>query len=542
MAKATRYTDELIKEYTEKGIWDDTRLCDVWERSAREFPDKIALADSSRRIAYGEANLWIDRLALGFLEQGLQKDDLLVVQLPNSVELTLLRVACEKAGLLCLPILRTLRHTEVEYILRVTEASGIVIPHEFHGFDHCRMIRDLQPGLPRLKYTFVAGEKVPPGFLSLNDILQKPLEKQCSPDYLEAKKCPATEFSFIAHTTGTTGFPKFVQYPACCRLSLARRNITYFGVTADDVFGHLGPAALGPNNLGYFGAPMVGAQVALLEKFEPDAAFALIQRERVTIACVVPTIMALLIRHPRWQEYDCSSVRYWWCTGSSMNYKIAEGVEDKLGGRIINVLGAVDFGGECVTSPAAPREVRMTTAGRPLEGSTEIRLMGDGGREVTGDGVGEIQGRGPSCVSGYFKDPEATGKCWSKDGWYSLGDLGRWNADGNLVVVGRKKDMIIRGGQNIYPIEVETLVATHPKVLEAAMVGYPDEVMGERACLFVVLRQDETVDLEEIIAFLKGKNIASFKLPERLEILDKLPLAAEQKIDKKALRQSLAAL
>ncbi len=166
MAKATRYTDELIQEYTQRGFWDDTRLCDIWDRNAREFPDRAALSDSANRLTYGEANLWIDRLALGFIEQGLQKDDLVVVQLPNSVELTLLRVACEKAGLLCLPILRTLRHTEVEYILRVTEAAGIVIPHEFNGFNHCHMIKDLQPGLPKLKYVFVTGKNVPSSFTS----------------------------------------------------------------------------------------------------------------------------------------------------------------------------------------------------------------------------------------------------------------------------------------------------------------------------------------------------------------------------------------
>jgi len=539
MAKATRYTDEMIKEYKLKGFWDDTRLCDLWEQRARDCPDQTALADSTTRLSYGEANRWIDRLALGFLEQGLQKDDLLVVQLPNSVALTLLRVACEKAGLLCLPILRTLRHTEVEYILRVTGAAGIVIPREFHGFDHCQMIRDLQPGLPQLRYAFVTGENVPPGFISLDAIVKDPREDKYPADYLEAKKCPATEFSLVAHTTGTTGFPKFVEHPVCGRMALARRNIACYGISRDDVFGLLGPAAIGPNNMGYFGAPLVGARVALLEKFEPDDAFRLIERERVTIACVVPTIMAMMMRHPKWQDYDCSSVRYWWSAGSSINFKIAQEVEEKLGGRIINVLGAVDFGGECVTPPEASREVRMTTAGRPLEGSTEIRLLGDDGREVTGDGVGEIQGRGPACISGYFQDMEATWKSWTKDGWYSMGDLGRWNAEGNLVVVGRKKDMIIRGGQNIYPAEVETLVLTHPKVLEAAMVGYPDEVMGERACLFVVPRPGETVDLPEIVACLKSKGIASFKLPERLEILSKLPLAAEQKVDKKSLRQSL---
>lgn len=539
MAKATRYTDELIREYRQKGFWDDTRLCDVWDRNAREFPQREALSDSTTRLTYGEANLLIDRLALGLLELGFRKDELLVVQLPNSVELSLLRVACEKAGILCLPILRTLRHTEVEYILRTTRASGIVIPHEFHGFDHFQMIADLKPGLPGLRYVIVVGEKPPSYSTAFSSMVKRPVEKEYPANYLEPRKCPPTEFSLVAHTTGTTGFPKFVEHPVCGRMSMARRNIPAFGITKDDVFGLLGPAALGPNNMGYFGAPLAGCRVALLEKFEPEDAFELIQAERVTIACVVPTILAMMLRHPWRGDYNCSSVRYWWSAGSSLNYKVAEEVEEKLGGKVINVLGAVDFGGECVTLPEASREVRLTTAGRPIDG-TEFKLVNDVGEEAARGDVGEILGRGPSCVSGYFRDPEATRKCWTKDGWYSLGDLGRWNADGNLVVVGRKKDMIIRGGQNIYPVEVETLLLTHPKILEAALVGYSDEVMGERACLFLVPRNNETVAFDEMVAFLKSKHIASFKLPERMEILEKLPLAGEQKIDKKALRQQIA--
>ena len=153
--------------------------------------------------------------------------------------------------------------------------------------------------------------------------------------------------------------------------------------------------------------------------------------------------------------------------------------------------------------------------------------------------MGRILGRGPSCISGYYKDPEATWNAWTKDGWYTLGDLGRWDEEVNLVVVGREKDMIIRGGQNIYPAEIESLIVTHPKIVEAALVGYPDQVMGERACLFIVPKKGESLSFGEIISFLRTKNIASYKLPEKLEILDKLPLVGGQKIDKKQLRQSL---
>jgi non-ribosomal peptide synthetase component E (peptide arylation enzyme) len=182
--------------------------------------------------------------------------------------------------------------------------------------------------------------------------------------------------------------------------------------------------------------------------------------------------------------------------------------------------------------------VRLPTLGKG-SGGTEIKVVDKQGKEVAQGEVGEIWGRGPACASGYYKDPETTWAAWTKDGWFKMGDLGRFDGGGNLVLAGRKKDMIIRGGQNIYPVEIENLLSSHPKVADVAIVGMPDPAMGEKACAYVVPRPGQDLSFEEMVSFLREKGIATYKLPERLEFIDKLPLVGEQKVNKKHLVQGI---
>lgn len=183
--------------------------------------------------------------------------------------------------------------------------------------------------------------------------------------------------------------------------------------------------------------------------------------------------------------------------------------------------------------------VRLRTIGKPA-GGNEVRLIDDAGKEVPEGHSGEIQVRGPTLISGYYDDPASTRAVWTKDGWYKTGDLGNFDEQGNLVIVGRKKDIIIRGGQNIYPVEIENLLLTHPKVSNIAVVKMPDPVMGEKACAFVVPKEGRDFTIEEMASFLSEKGIAPYKTPERLEITDTLPLMADgQKVDKNVLERDI---
>ncbi|MBI4334741.1 MAG: AMP-binding protein [Chloroflexi bacterium] len=539
MANPSRFTPEMYQEYRSKGYWTSTTFADAWDDNARRYPDREAVVDSKTRLTWAQAKEWIDRLAIGFLELGFRKDDVVAVQLPNSVELTLLRVATEKAGLLCVPVLRTLRHREMEYILNLTGAKGVVVLPEFRGFDYLSMVEEMRPRLPALTHVLFAGDRTPPGAISIREMAARPVETRYAPDYLNETKTPWNEFSTIAHTSGTTGFPKFVEYPVCSTMSLGHGTLRAYGLTEDDIVAALSPAAYGPSVIAHVCAPIAGAKIVMEEHFEAEDALRLIESERVTAIGVVPAQLAMMTACPNFDRYNLSTLRLVRCTGSPLPYHVALNAEEKMKAKIVQCYGAVDFSTISGSSFFDSQQVRITTVGRPYPGN-EVRLVDDSGKEAPPGEVGEVWARGAHSVSGYFKDRESTERVW-EGGWYRTGDLGKFDGEGHLMVVGRKKDLIIRGGQNIYPAEIEALLVTHPKVATAAVVGMPDDVLGEKACAFVVPRGEPALTFSEMLSFLKKQEIAPFKIPERLELVSRLPMVAdEQKVDKKLLMKQIA--
>ncbi len=536
MAKPTRYTPEVIEDYRKKGFWQSVTFSDLWKTNAGKYPHKKAVADSRISLTWAEADRWIDRLALSLLELGLKKDDMVAAQLPNGVEVCLVRVACERAGLLCTPIQRNFRHKEMEYILKYIEAKAVVIPLRIRDFCYLDMIRELQPALPSLKQVILTGDEAGEDTISFNAMAKEVMERRYPRGYLENTKCPADEFSLVLPTTGTTGFPKLVEHPICCALYMGGEYLKRFGLTPEDIIGVFGPAPEGPNAVAYLGAPLMGIPIIMEERFEAGEALRLIQDEHITFIGLVPTQIFMMTAHPDFGKYDLSSLKLIWVGGAPLNFDQASEAEGKFGCRIVQGYGLVDAGGVAAGSPAESQKDRLCTVGKPLPGN-ELRFIDNDGNEVP---EGEIQVRGPVFASGYYKDPQATASLWTKDGWYTTGDLGKFDSQGNLVIVGRKKDTIKRGGQNIFPVEVEDLLLTHPALSEVAIIGMPDPLMGERACAYVAPRKGMTFSFEEMASFLRDKNLAPFKLPERLEILEKLPIAGEQKVDKKALQKDIA--
>lgn len=535
----SRYTPELLEKYIRTEFWKSETMAEVWDRNARQYPDREGLIDSKRRLTWSQAKQWIDRVVIGFLDLGIKRDELIVIQLPNSVELCMLRVVCEKAGVLCLPVLRTLRHKEIGDIISFTKAAGIVISWKHRDFDYYAMIENIRPNLPELRHVFVAGDEVPPGVISLNKLAEESRKEKYSPDYLKERSYGAMEISLINPTTGTTGFPKFVGYKMCARLIFGRGLVDILSLTHEDVVAALPPAAGGPNLPVYFGAPLAASKIVMLDHWKVSDALKLIEKEKVTVVCSVPAQLGMIVQHPSIKDYDLSSIKVWFSAGAVLPFNLGKAVEEKVGGMVLSCYGAIDFGGMVMPRSEDPPEVRLLTVGRPQVG-TEIKLVNDAGEEVPQGDIGEVWGSGPSCAAGYYQDPKATRQTWTEDGWFKTGDLGKLDEQGNLVIVGRKKDMIIRGGQNIYAIELENLLLSHHKIREVAIVGMPDPIMGERTCAYVVLEPGENLALEEVTFFLKDKQIATFKLPERLEIIDKMPLAGDQKFDKKALRALIA--
>ena len=536
--KPVRYTDELVAEYVEKGYWDTATFADIWDRNAEQYPQKEAIVDSRTRLTWAEAKLQIDRIALRLMEL-IERDKVLVTQLPNCAELMLLYVACQEAGIINAGALRTLRHKDMEHVLASVDAQGVVIPWKFHDFDHFAMIQEIKPNLPHLKHIIVIGEEVPPGAISLDEMRHEPLEKKYPPQRLRERALAATEITGIRHTSGTTGVPKIVEQVTCVRMLLAKELVRAFKLTSDDVVAAVTPLAAGPAQIALIGAPLVGAKSIIMDRFVAEDFFKLVEEEKVTVAAVVPAILEMMLRDPSLGKYDLSSLRALNCSGAPMAPKLAEEIEEKTGAIVFQRFGIQDIGSLTIATVDDPKEVRHLTLGKPHKGS-EIRIVDEDGNDVPTGETGEIILRGALAVSGYFMDPERTQQTWDKDGWARSGDLGRFDEQGNLMIVGRIKDIIIRGGQNIDAAEVEAILRTHPKVSEVAAVAMPDPVLGEKACAYVVTKPgQQDLTFNEMVSFMKDK-VAAFKLPERLEIIKALPLVAETKINKRALRQDIA--
>jgi non-ribosomal peptide synthetase component E (peptide arylation enzyme) len=297
---------------------------------------------------------------------------------------------------------------------------------------------------------------------------------------------------------------------------------------------HAGGAA---GTLTYFAAPLAGAKTVLMEDFDPESALALMQKERVTAIGVVPTHLVRMLEADE-TKYDLSSLRFIRSAGGYLPPQVAEEVERRYNAIITSDLGTQDVGSVSGCSIDDPGEIRRRTVGRMLPGN-KFRLLDDNGNEVPGGNPGQLWFRGPHAPAGYYRDVETTDSVFDKDGWTTTGDIVKFE-DGFLWIMGRAKDMIIRGGQNIYPTEIEGILNEHPKVANVAIVGYPDKEMGERACAYVVLKTGQDFSKEEMVSFLKEKKLAAYKLPERLEVMTSLPIVGDSgKVDKKTLKKDI---
>lgn len=540
--KPTRHSREMMDRYMREEYWGRPSIAELWDRNAKNHPDKDAVADSRTRMTWSQAKRWIDRVSLGLLALGIRKDEIIVTQLPNRVETMLLPHALVKAGILGLPALMTLRHHEMTHILAHTEAVGIVLMTAYRQFDYYRMVRDIRPQLPKLKYIFVLDDPAPEGALSVNQLSREPLDEKYPADYLKKTSFGPLDVILLKMTSGTSGFPKFVERPNNLSF-IGPVNMVRWKMTPEDVCAAFAPVIGGACSiLCCYTAPHLANKVVLLEKFEPQDALKIIAQEKVTVASGVPAQMVRMLRHPDFHRYDLSSLRAFFYAGASCPQSLAEELEEKMGCRIINDLGSIDGGNISSTCFDDPPEVRHRSVGKIYPGM-EVKLLDEAGKEVLPGETGQIVSRGAVAPSGYFRDPETTRQVWGDedDGWFHTGDLGRFDDQGNLYIVGRKKDMIIRGGQNIIPGEIEDMLLTHPKVFSAAVVAMPDPVMGEKACAYVIPKPGREFTFDEMIDFLKGKNIAPYKLPERLEIVDEFPMSGDgQKVMKKALSEDVS--
>ncbi len=526
--------------YRARGYWAGVPIGEALDRAVATYADREAVVDGARRLTYRELGQLVDRLALHLAERGITGGKRVVFQLPNIWEFVVAYFACLKIGAIPLTCLPAHRHAEIEYLARFTEAAAWLIPSAFRKFDYVAMAAELQDRLPALREIFVAGDRTRTGMTSLADLLNDPVEARLPVGTLARLRPDPGVPAVFQLSGGTTGLPKVIprthnDYLYNSLAFAAASDFTRESVLLITVpVAHNFPLA----NPGIQGAVLLGAKVVLAPGPDPETVFPLIESERVTWIPAVPAMVITWLNDPRLRRSDLSSLKTLAVGGARLNPEPARRVLAEIGPVLTQVFGMAE-GLVCCTRKGDPEEVLVETQGRPVSPDDEIRIVDDGGQDVRPGEVGELICRGPYTIRGYYRAEEHNRIAFTPDGYYRTGDMVRLHPSGNLVVEGRKKDLINRAGEKINAEEVENLILAHPAVLNVAVVAMPDPILGERACACVILRQGAVLTLEGLTRFLEEKRIAKFKLPERLEVVEGFPTTPVGKVSKKDLREEI---
>ena len=533
------FPPEFAKRYREKGYWIDKSLAQEYRIAFDKYEKRVALLDRDRSITYGELDRMSDNLALNLLEIGFHPLDRVVVQLPNVAEFVVLYLALQKTA--CIPIAALMPHrfAEISQFVELSGAAACVVPDQQGDFDSCAMVERIRQKAPKLRHGIVLGP-ARPGFLSLPELIAKPASLPASA--LSEIHIDPVDPAIFQLSGGTTGIPKLIPR--------THNDYAYNSKVASSV------CAVGENSVllvilpiahnlplacpGIQGFLFHGGRAVLSTSARPEDVCALIEKHRVTHIKVVPALLIRLLHDPAVSRHDLSSLKIIQSGGQSMLPEVRLLSKKLIPSAFVQENFGMSEGLLMFVRLDDPLDVSQETVGRPVCPDDEVRILDDDDREILGGEVGELCCRGPYTLRGYFGVPEYNARTFTSDGFYRSGDLMRRHQSGNYVVEGRKKDLINRGGEKISAEEIENLILSHPSVKNASCVPVPDPVLGERMCACVLLRENARLTFEELKNFLLGKEIAKYKLPERLEIMQDFPLSPFGKVSKKTLTEMIS--
>ncbi|HEY6495960.1 MAG TPA: AMP-binding protein [Trebonia sp.] len=537
-----------VARFTADGFWAGQPIGSLLRAAAGRSPDAPALADPAAavRLTYGELFERADAAAVRLLDLGLEPGDRILVQLPNEWVFVVLLLGCLRAGLVAVMALPAHRRTELAYLAVHAEAAAIAVPGRLGDFDHQSLAHDLADEVRSATggpwHVLVSGGHPMPGSVDLRALCAPGTDPAADRTRLDRNAPGSREACVLLLSGGTTGLPKLIARTHDDYAYNARASAAVAGLDARSAYlvslpaGHNFPLACP----GILGTLLSGARVVMLPSPEPERAFAAVAAEGVTHAAVVPAVASRWLEHAaRHGAGQLAPLRVLQVGGARLADELARRIEPVLGARLQQVFGMAE-GLLNYTRLDDPDEVVCGTQGRPLSPADEIRLVDEADRDVPEGEAGSLLARGPYTPRGYYRAGQQNMRSFTPDGWYRSGDICRRTRDGNLIVEGRDKDMINRGGEKISAEEVENLVYRLPEVSQVAAVAMPDEALGERVCLYVVPKPGAAVTLERTRAAMEEAGIARFKLPEYLVVVDRLPSTRIGKIDKKALRADIA--
>ncbi|EES6260557.1 medium-chain fatty-acid--CoA ligase [Escherichia coli] len=529
------FNEQRRAAYRQQGLWGDASLADYWQQTARAMPDKIAVVDNhGASYTYSALDHAASCLANWMLAKGIESGDRIAFQLPGWCEFTVIYLACLKIGAVSVPLLPSWREAELVWVLNKCQAKMFFAPTLFKQTRPVDLILPLQNQLPQLQQ-IVGVDKLAPATssLSLSQIIAD------NTPLTTAITTHGDELAAVLFTSGTEGLPKGVMLTHNNILASERAYCARLNLTWQDVF--MMPAPLGHATGFLHGvtAPfLIGARSVLLDIFTPDACLALLEQQRCTCMLGATPFVYDLLNVLEKQPADLSALRFFLCGGTTIPKKVARECQ-QLGIKLLSVYGSTESSPHAVVNLDDPLSRFMHTDGYAAAG-VEIKVVDDARKTLPPGCEGAEASRGPNVFMGYFDEPELTARALDEEGWYYSGDLCRMDEAGYIKITGRKKDIIVRGGENISSREVEDILLQHPKIHDACVVAMPDERLGERSCAYVVLKAPHhSLSLEEVVAFFSRKRVAKYKYPEHIVVIEKLPRTASGKIQKFLLRKDI---
>ncbi len=523
-----------------QGFWHDRTINDSLDACVAQCPDKLALTavqvetGNVQRFTYRELARMADRIAVGLTRLGVGKNDIVACQLPNWWQFTLTYLACSRIGAVMNPLMHIFRERELSFMLKHGEAKVMIVPKTFRGFDFEKMVTDLQPSLPDLKQVVVVGGQ---GANSFEALLSGPAwEDANDAQQILARHRPGPDdVTQLIYTSGTTGEPKGVMHSANTVMANIVPYAQRLRLDAEDVVLMASPMA---HQTGFmYGLMMpilLKASVVLQDIWEPKKAIELIRTEGVTFTMASTPFLTDLAKTVTETGQGVPSLRTFLCAGAPIPGPLVEQARAALGAKIVSAWGMTENGAVTLTKLDDDDERSFSTDGCPLPG-VEVQVVDGDDKPLPVGETGRLMLRSCSNFGGYLHRPHLNGT--DADDWFDTGDLARIDAQGYIRITGRSKDVIIRGGENIPVVEIESLLYRHPAVAMAAIVAYPDERLGERACAVVVPKTGQTIDLPEVVEYLKAQKVAVQYIPERLVVMDAMPATPSGKIQKFKLRE-----
>lgn len=528
------FTPTYRQLWRDAGLWLDLTLHEGLDDTAARHAEGIALITPTRRHTFAEFKAESDALAAGLLGIGIGPGDIVAVQLPNWTEFCFLQIALSRIGAVIQPMHTVFRERDIGNLLRFCETDAMVVAESFKDVGYADMVRGLRDQLPRLKQVVVArGVARGQGEFNFDEIVA---EGRKHLDRLAKVSPGADDIFYLNFTSGTEGNPKGFLHTHNTIISLMKQLTGH--MASDTVMLACSPMTHSFGHFTTYYSVLGGFPMVVLDRYSPIEILKMIDGARVTQLSGTPAHLYGILCHPDFGKFDTSSIRSVAVGGARSSPELIEELRRTWGVKSANTYGMGETIVHTRTTPDDPDEKVRDSVGRPVFGA-QLKIVdpNDRRRERPAGEVGEICFRGPTLFVGYHNQPARTAETRDDEGWFYTGDLGFVDADGYLCFAGRAKEVINRGGSKIYPKEIEDLLCQHPFILDAAVVGMPDERLGERVCAYVVTRGGQEISLSEVESFFEAQKAMKYMYPELVVRLDAMPMTPTGKIQKVALQQ-----